>query len=483
MRHRVELVPSGARLELEHGAPLHKALFPYGVEFPCGGAGTCGGCRVRVLAGHAAVTPEMELALTGDQIAAGWRLACRARVESPLTLEVGQWSGSILSDDSRFAFEPAEGAGIAIDLGTTTLVAQLVDLRTGAVLAVETARNVQAAHGADGMSRIDYALRGGAARLTGLIRAQLGKMIAALPGSEAARAVVIVGNTAMHHLFCGIDVAPLAHVPFEPVEGGEHRFSGVELGWEIAAEVRFPACLGGFVGSDVGAGIMTTPFSNGVSALIDLGTNGEIVVGNGGKLLCASTAAGPAFEGGRIRMGMTASSGAISRVTVRDGALECQTVDGAPARGICGSGLVDAVAAGLDLGIVLPSGRLRAGLELTPAVALTQQDIRELQLAKAAIAAGLRVLLKRWGSTVDDLDAVRLAGAFGNYVDVESARRIGLLEMDPRSVVPSGNTALRGAKMALLGAGRPVAAEHVSLGSDAEFQETFVECMGFSAGR
>lgn len=482
MRHRVELVPAGARLELEHGASLHDALFPYGVEFPCGGAGTCGGCRVRVLRGDVAVTAEMATELTAAQIAAGWRLACLARVEGPLTLEVEQWSGTVLSDDSQFEFTPSEGLGIAIDLGTTTVVAQLVDLTTGVVLAVRTARNAQAVHGADVMSRIEYALRGGAARLTALIRDQLASMISSMPGSEAARSVVIVGNTAMHHLFCGVDVAPLSSAPFEPTDDGEKTFAARELGWACDAVARFLPCLGGFVGSDVAAGILATPVGRGFSALVDLGTNGEIVVGNGGELVCASTAAGPAFEGGRIRMGMTASSGAISRVTVRVGTFECHTVDGATARGICGSGLVDAVAAGLETRRILPNGRMPADLELAPGVALSQSDIRELQLAKAAIAAGMRILVKRWGKSVNDLEAVYLAGAFGNYVDVTSARRIGLLESAAR-LVPCGNTALRGARMALVGAGRRVKADHVPLGSDAEFQETFVECMGFSASR
>src|ERR1039458_37535 len=165
MRFRVDLVPLAVRLEVESGASLEPALSPYGVEFPCGGVGACRGCRVRVIEGDLAVTPEMAEALTAEELAAGWRLACQSRVESHLTLEVAQWEPPVLGDDSTFAFEPAEGCGIAIDLGTTTLAAQMLDLRTGEVLAVKTALNPQAAYGADVMSRVQYAISGGAARV------------------------------------------------------------------------------------------------------------------------------------------------------------------------------------------------------------------------------------------------------------------------------------------------------------------------------
>ena len=154
---------------------------------------------------------------------------------------------------------------------------------------------------------------------------------------------MLAGNTAMHHLFSGIDVSPLAHAPFRPVDEGEQRFPARALGWALPedAEAVFLPCLGGFVGSDILAGVIATGMADReeLTALIDLGTNGEIVVGNRERLLCASTAAGPAFEGGRIRMGMRAAPGAVAHVAVRDGALECRVLGGGAARGICGSGL------------------------------------------------------------------------------------------------------------------------------------------------
>ena len=494
---RVELSPLGASFAADVGSSLETALASYGIEFPCGGGGTCRGCRVRVIKGALAIGLETRRAFLPDELAAGWRLACRARVEGPLTLEVAQWAQPVLGDDSRLIVEPAEGTGIAIDLGTTTLVVQLVDLGSGEVLAVETALNPQTVHGADLMSRISFALDGGAQVLAGAIRNKLGDMIAGLPQLGSVRTVMLVGNTVMHHLFCGIDVAPLARFPFLPLNDGEQVFAPAELGWDLPRQARahFLPCLGSLVGSDVLAGVVATGMAGkgDLCALIDLGTNGEIVVGNAERLLCASTAAGPAFEGGRIRMGMRAATGAVARVAVRDGRLACRVLGGGEARGICGSGLVDAAAAGLALGAIAANGRLTGGARdfpLLAGVGITQADIRELQLAKAAIAAGLRILTGHWGADLGDLDTIYLAGAFGNYLDVASARRIGLIEVDAARVRPVGNTALRGAKMHLLTpsqrdariAGIRARAEHLSLAADARFEQIFVDCLSFPKG-
>ena len=495
---RVELSPLCASFQADVGASLEAALAPYGIEFPCGGGGTCRGCRVRVIEGNLTIGPEMRRAFTPAELAAGWRLACRARVEGPLTLEVAQWASPVLGDESHLVVEPSDGTGIAIDLGTTTLVVQLVDLASGKVLAVKTALNPQTTHGADLMSRISFALDGGSQALAASIRNTLGDMIAGLPGRGSVRTVMLVGNTVMHHLFSGIDVRPLAHFPFLSVTDGEQVFSPGDLGWDLPqqASVHFLPCLGGLVGSDVLAGVVAAGMADKgeLCALIDLGTNGEIVVGNSERLLCASTAAGPAFEGGRIRMGMRAATGAIARVAAHDGRLACRVLGGGEARGICGSGLVDAAAAGLELGAIAANGRLTGGAKDFPLVAgvgITQADIRELQLAKAAIAAGLRILTAHWGANPGDLTAVYLAGAFGNYLDVASARRIGLVEVGPVRVKPVGNTALRGVKMHLLTpsqrdlriANIRARTEHLSLAADPDFQEIFVDCLAFPEDR
>ena len=496
---RIELLPLGRSFKVERGAALQDFLFAYGVEFPCGGRGRCKGCKVRVVVGELPVTAEDRQRLSEAELADGWRLACRGRATSDLRIDLAQWEATILTDETVFDFTPQEGLGIAVDLGTTTVVAQLLDLQTGHVLAVRTALNAQARFGADIMSRIDFAvMREGQGQLQKSIRDQLGKLageLLAAAGAEVTRLhhVVIVGNTVMHHLFCGLSVEPLSRLPFESPTPGAQVLSAGSLGWDFAPQtpVHFLPCLGSFVGSDLLAGMLATKLheQDALMALVDLGTNGEIVLGNRERILCTSTAAGPAFEGARISVGMRAATGAISEVSIRDSALQCHVIGGGTARGICGSGLVDAVAAALELGWIKPNGRLveRDVLQLHASVQLTQTDIRELQLAKGAIAAGLRILLEQWGAKPADLTRVYLAGAFGNYINIESARRIGLLEAPAEKIQPAGNTALLGAKLALFNLARDGAnyadilrtVRHVNLNEDPQFHEVFVECMTF----
>lgn len=449
MSVRIRLEPLGIEINVERGSRLQTVLAPYGVEFPCGGAGDCGGCRVRVLSGRES----------------RWESACRLRADAPMTLEVDQWTAPVLTDDSPVDAGRRDGIGVAVDLGTTTLAAQSVSLQTGRVLAVRTGLNPQVAFGADVMSRIQRALDGN--HLTRCIRDGLASLLDGVDGDA-----VVVGNTAMHHLFCGLDIAPLAGVPFRSRSLGAHT----------VGRYTFLRCIGGFVGSDILSGIVATGMhrSAELAALIDLGTNGEIVVGNRDRLVCASTAAGPAFEAGQIRQGMRAATGAIAHVSRL---FECTVIGGGAPRGICGSGLVDAIAASLDAGLIAPSGRLVNGvIELAGGVAIAQGDIRQLQLAKGAIAAGLRLLLRQIGASERDLQTIHLAGAFGNYVDVRSAIRIGLLPDVP--VHPAGNTALRGARMLLVNPALAddISPEHVELAADPVFQDEFASALAFPEG-
>ena len=510
----LKLSPAGLEIEVASGTRLQDVLFAQGVEFPCGGRGRCKGCRVKVLRGNLPVGVEEKNLLTPAEIEAGWRLSCRHGLAADLELELAQWEATILTDHTSFAFTPGEGLGIAIDLGTTTIAAQLLDLQTGAVLAVQTGLNAQARHGGDVMSRVEFAMHGGQMELQRLVREQLGEMVGRLlessgrarsplraastdggqrtarPTSSELSRVVIVGNTVMHHLFCGVNIAPLATSPFQSEQPGRFKFLPRDLGWNLpdSATVEFLPCLGGFVGSDILAGIFATGLheSRELIALMDLGTNGEVVVGHRDKMLCTSTAAGPAFEGARISQGMRAATGAISEVRVEDNFLSCRVIGGGEARGLCGSGLVDAVAAGLELEWIHPSGRManRREMPLADNVKLLASDVRELQLAKGAIAAGLKMLAKRFGATPDDLQQVHLAGAFGNYISRASAQKIGLLRMPLHRVTPAGNTALLGAKMALFDAPEKWDAvarrvEHLSLHEDESFQDVYAEEMRF----
>jgi len=485
---RVQLEPSSAVVEVPRGAELASVLPELGVEFPCGGTALCGACRVRVLEGSLSITGADRSVFSADELADGWRLACQARAEMPLVLECGQWRMDVLTDNSNLSGSGKCGLGIAVDLGTTTIAAQMIDLDTGTVLGVETALNPQASFGSDVMSRIHASLQG--ADLTTGARLALRQMIAKLARGreEEIAEVVLVGNTVMHHLFCGLDIEPLSHAPFRSPHLGAQSFQPRELCWPLppACSIRFERCLGGFVGSDILAGILASGISRGddLLALVDLGTNGEIAIGNRDGIVCASTAAGPAFEAGSIRMGMRASTGAISRISLSNGKMRATVIGDIEARGICGSGLVDAVAAGLKCGAILPSGRIADSTKMFPVkapVVLYQTDIRELQLAKAAIASGFRLLLKRLGASAGSVKSIYLAGAFGNYVQAESAIGIGLIEAPIERIHASGNTALRGAKILLLSAGEPPLPriEHVNLAADPGFQDEFAACIAF----
>jgi uncharacterized 2Fe-2S/4Fe-4S cluster protein (DUF4445 family) len=290
----------------------------------------------------------------------------------------------------------------------------------------------------------------------------------------------------------------LSRYPFETENAGLMRINVAESGFELAeaAEIWFLPCPGSFVGSDILAGILASGLHlrERPSLLVDLGTNGEIVVGNREKILVASTAAGPAFEGARISMGMRASTGAIWKVAapISGGdTLRCEVLGSVTPTGLCGSGLVDAVAVGLDMGVITPTGRIKGGgdMLLQEPVTLTQTDIRQLQLAKGAIAAGIQILMNAWGARSEDLEHIYLAGGFGNYIDRASARRIGLIEFAPDRIEPIGNSALLGAKIALFAEdeahlqyvdilGRTT---HFGLTADPAFQDIYVECMGFPA--
>ncbi len=499
----IRLEPTGRRLRLASGATLQSALAEHGVEFPCGGGGRCGACRVKVLRGELPITTDDSGVLSPVYLADGWRLACRAQAITDLTLEVGQWDSVILADDSDFEFEPRPGLGIAIDLGTTTMVAQLVDFSTGRVLGVRSALNPQAVFGSDVMSRLDAALAGHKLdRLVAMLRESVGRLVTDLVIAgevepSGLRRVVVAGNTVMQHFFCGLDPRPLATWPFTPTSTAANHFRAGELGWPIRDDVvvTFLPSLGGFVGSDLLCGLLATGLHRRKNAcvLVDLGTNGEIVVGNRDRILCASTAAGPAFEGGGISMGMRATTGAVHRVRAEGNGFRAGVFGNVAPRGICGSGLVDAVAVALDLGLLESSGRIAGAartLEIAAPVVLTQQDIRQLQLAKAAIAAGLAILRRRFGDGADQSATVWLAGAFGNHVDPAAASRIGLVDTEASRISPAGNTALLGAKLALLegdAAGYEFETilsrvEHVPLADDPAFAERYVREMPFPGG-
>jgi uncharacterized 2Fe-2S/4Fe-4S cluster protein (DUF4445 family) len=419
--------------------------------------------------------------------------------------------------------------GISFDIGTTTIVGSLIDLNSATIIAVAAATNPQNIYGADVISRITHASQSeeGLRQLQDKIIEAANQIIKdLLRQTKVARdrvyEIVAVGNTTMSHLFLGIDPTNLAPAPFIPAFSRALIVEAAELGLNInpGGLVTFLPNIAGYVGSDTLGVILATEMdlSRNTCAAIDIGTNGELVLKAKGKIMACSTAAGPAFEGAQIKQGMRAAAGAIESVSYVDGDLRMEMIDNAPACGICGSGLIDAAAALLDAGLIEPSGRfvnpeenpdkvpakfkerLRHGeggyeFVLIPGslsekgedIVITQGDLRELQLAKAAIYAGLMILLKEAGITINDLDRLLLAGAFGNYVRKESALTIGLLpKLPPEKIIAVGNAAGDGSKMALASKSvrdralaLPAKIEHLELSTRPDFQDIFVDALPF----
>jgi uncharacterized 2Fe-2S/4Fe-4S cluster protein (DUF4445 family) len=421
------------------------------------------------------------------------------------------------------AVEPGDatgrGYGLAVDLGTTTVVAALVETGSGAVAALASAVNAQERFGSDVISRISHAAAGPQAleELREAAVATIGGLVTEVCAEagiepESIYHAVLAGNSTMLHLLLGADPSSLAVAPFTTVFRDRVDVAARELGLPIHPEARlqtFPL-LGAYAGADTTAGILATGIGRGesTSLLVDIGTNGEAVLAAGGRIVATAAPAGPAFEGAEIGCGLQAVDGAIEAVTIDDG-VTLRVLGGGEPRGICGSGLADAVAGLLAAGLLEPGGRLRrrdevAGhsladrlvevdgapaFRLAPGIELTQQDVRALQNAKAAISTAATVLMNELGVGPADLDEVLLAGSFGTFVDPASARAIGLIPpVSLDRVVPVGNTALEGAKLAVLSfreqqLARALArrVEYVELSARPDFNDTFVAALAFPA--
>jgi uncharacterized 2Fe-2S/4Fe-4S cluster protein (DUF4445 family) len=491
-KYTVRLEPLGKVLKANPGTPLMDILDEYGIEFPCGGKGSCHKCKIRILDGNIKTDHAYEGVLQAEGMDSAWSLTCKGSINQNVTIEIAQQDAFILADSTAFPFEPSDGYGLAVDLGTSTIVMQLINLSSGHIMDVYASLNPQSRFGADIISRITHALhQPGLEILCRLIREHLWKLIHRIleRNRVVPRKIILVGNTVMHHLFAGIDVRSLAFFPFKTSEGGKRLFRASELGWDLPREtaIIFMPTLGSFVGSDILAGILATGIdtSEDLIALIDLGTNGEIVVGNRDLMLTASTAAGPAFEGTNISQGMRATNGAISRVILSDSKVEFHVIGNEKPRGICGSGLIDAVSVFLHTGQINVTGQIVSGessLAITETVNLTQKDIYEYILAKSAIASGIHILLSMLGKSNHDISKVFIAGGFGHFITISNAIFTGLLEFPENKIVKAGNTALIGTKMLLFRKDNHEKSvveriRHVSLESDTDFQDVLVRKM------
>lgn len=493
-KYTVRLEPLGVKLRVTSGTPLKDILFQYGIEFPCGGKGICGNCRVKLLEGDIQLDEDHKKAHSSLQLADNCRLACKSNVTQDVTLEIDQFEIFVLADNSSFSFMPGTGFGIAIDIGTTTIAAQLLDMHTGNVLDSETRLNPQSRFGADIISRIEYAIhKNGQGILKQLIRKEFCSIVNQLIKRNEVKVskVIIVGNTVMQHIFSGIDLTPLSAYPFESTKKKIIHFTPgeLELNSDSVSKITFLPSIGSFVGSDILAGILAARIneSDKYIILIDLGTNGEIAIGNKNRIICASTAAGPAFEGTNISMGMRAMNGAISSVTKYEGSQQFHVIGNENPRGICGSGLIDAIATSLELNKIDLGGRITGKnevIQLLSPVSISQKDIREFQLAKGAVAAGVQVLLEKLNISYDDIEKVYIAGAFGSFINIENTRRTGLLEFPAEKINKMGNMALIGAKMCLFIEEKELypildITEHISLETAENFQDLFAEKMMF----
>ncbi len=425
------------------------------------------------------------------------------------------------------ASESAEGYGAAFDIGTTTVVGMLWDLKAGRQAAVCAATNPQNEFGLDVISRITYCneSEGNLDILRGRITECLNDIITDLCQKAQINRkdickVTVAGNTTMSHIFAGYSPRTLALAPFTPAYEGALKLSAEEAMLETGenAEVVILPNIAGHVGGDITAGIIAARILNkkDLTLFIDIGTNGEIVLADGKRRFACSTAAGPAFEGTVIKYGMRAAAGAIERVAISDGSVEVKTIDEKEAVGICGSGLIDAVAQMVKAGLVNKKGRILSAEDIDKKglnseykkritemekqrqfvlvfkedgnhIAITQNDIREVQLAKGAIYAGIEIMLKAAGKTAEQIKEIIVAGAFGSYIDKKSAVTIGLLpDIDTENIISAGNAAGCGVSMALVNEDEmktaemiPSLVEHIELADDENFQSVYMKSMLF----
>jgi uncharacterized 2Fe-2S/4Fe-4S cluster protein (DUF4445 family) len=566
------------------------------IDSTCGGRGTCGKCKVRVIEGLPDASGADHRLLRPQEIAEGWRLSCQApiyedmrcevpqllrvpkaatmglgrlvildpnvrkvylelseptlddqrsdvaRLKEALTVEghdmaagvavlrtlpsvfreAGFRVTAVLAGEHLVAVEPGDTTGdcfgVAFDVGTTTLVGTLMNLRTGMAASVQSTLNGQAPFGADVISRISHGMNGPEAivELRDAVVATMNSILDELyaeTGVTPAQTyeAVVVGNVTMLHLLLGVDPSPLSMSPFTPAFMDQLSIDARDVGLHIHPQgyVQTLPALGAYVGADIVAGVLATGVvrEDKLRVFVDVGTNGEIVLGSAQRALATAAPAGPAFEGSQIRCGMRATTGAIEGVTLSD-RVDLQVIGGdVAAQGICGSGLVDAVAQLLLAGLMDHSGRLKLAEDvphhplrdrlididgiraflLADGVYLTQRDIRELQFAKGSIATGIKILMDILGVTPGDLDEVLLGGSFGSYLNPESAKVIGLVPpVDVGRIIAVGNSAGEGAKIALLSYRErqvafelPARIEYIELSGRSDFNDSFISVLGF----
>ncbi len=458
------------------------------VPKPCGGRGNCGKCKVE-LTGAVSEPNEQEQYF-------GARLMCQAiilgdaevRIHETAPLKQIEIGGAKIDE---VVVPEAGKLGAAIDIGTTTLAVRVYDLNIEKMIGELGEENPQRVFSADVVGRISAALEGDAESLRTTIINGLKDIINRIlfnagRSGDQIDTLVITGNTTMLYLLLGQNVECLSRAPFKADRLFDEE---VEL---LGGHVYLPPCISSFVGADISCAVLSSGMcrTNETKMLCDIGTNGEIALWNDGTLYVTSTAAGPAFEGAGISCGCGSIQGAIDRVWIKDGCIRFHTIDELPPVGLCGSGLLDALAAFLNLNVIDETGAIKDNfLVLAPEVKLTKADIRSLQLAKAAIAAGIETLLKISEVKVDQITELYISGGFGRHINVSSAVQIGLIPSELGSKVRFiGNGALAGAEKLLLNKNCRAEIQQivnvalpVNLGGNLNFNDCFVDHLGFDS--
>ncbi len=535
-----EFQPLGRRVEVAAGTTLIEAAHQSGVAIAsdCGGRGTCGRCRVEVVAGEVS-PPDLDelrvLERSGAQKAE--RLACRMQLQSDVKIYIPKTSRAYdhrLQVHGRMrpvkvdrivppgtSSEAISQMGIAIDLGTTKIAGLLLDLESGSEICSAGMVNPQISYGEDIISRLNYAIheKKGSRILASLLCEAISDLIKNLCQDGGVLPhqitdITICGNTAISHLLMQIPVEPLARAPYIAGFSTPQKLSARELGLKntLEARVLILPCIGGFIGGDHVAMILACDLDRSPKTVlgVDIGTNTEIVLakpGSPGGLFVTSCASGPALEGAHIRDGMRAASGAIEQIRLTTDGPIIKTVNGSLPMGLCGSGIVDALSELLRLGIIDKRGHLQTNdnntcsgsdggeYVLVPAensgtgqdILITQRDISEVQLAKGAIQAGIQTLLARTDTLADEVDCVYLAGAFGSHLNIDSALSIGMLPDLPKArFIKAGNAAMVGASLALISkderkraAAIALKAQHIELAGDPQFTRLMTRAMRF----
>lgn len=507
LRHTAAEPGTGERYAMKSGESILQVLVRNHLvlEAPCGGNGTCGKCTIQLVSGKLSVTEADTRTLTREQLESGLRLACRAYPEADITVRIREqaefkvlMSGEQSGNEQEHAAEESE-YGIAIDIGTTTIAMELIELHSGRTVKSIGELNQQRSFGADVVSRIAASNEGNAKRLTEMIRGQLSAMIKRLEPASL-NTIIIAANTTMCHILMGYPCESLGLYPYTPVNIKTIYTDSYSLfGKDIpACEVIILPGISTYVGADIISGIVQCGITDTehISAFVDLGTNGEMALGNQERILVTSAAAGPAFEGGNISCGTGSIPGAISSVEIKYKMARVKTIQNKTPVGLCGSGVVELTAELLRNGLIDETGAMseeyiEAGYPVTRSidgnVVMIQKDVREIQMAKSAVYSALVLLVKRYGISMDEVDKVYLAGGFGFYLNIEKAVAIGLLPRQWKDkIIVAGNTSLLGAKSALVDkwfiekaeAAVEVASE-LSLAMDQEFNELYTENMFF----